>query len=504
MRAKKSFKNLIFNIIQQIIGIFTSFLLPPLIIKNFGSTINGLIQTIKQIMNYAQITGAGIASTSTYALYEPIIKKNTKEINGIYNAANKMFNKAGIIFSILVLLISIFYPLLVGSQVNKTTTFLLIIIISFCGISEFFIFGKYQVLINADQNNYIIALAQTIGNICNILVTFILIILKQNIIIVQLGGTIIYLIRITILKIYVNKHYRYLDKTIEPLNKKLNQKNDAIIHQIAGLVVLSSSTVIVSLFCGLVDASIFATYNLVFAGLNTICYVVTTSIYASFGDVIAKNDKKVLKNAFNIYEWFYFIMISIVFSVAYLMITPFIKIYTSGFTDANYVLPLLGALFVVVGLANNIRVPSVTLVNAAGHYKQTKNRAIVEMLINLCGQLLFVNIFGIYGVLIGCICSYCYRTVDYIIYVNKHILKQKSTKSFKRVIMNVILIPIIVQLIKLMKINQAVNIMEWIIHSTIITIIISLFFILINYFIEPNTFKETKKTIISIFNNSAK
>ena len=65
MRAKKTLKNLIFNLLQQIVSIVTGFILPPLIIQNYGSSINGLISTIKQIVMYAQTTGAGIASAST-------------------------------------------------------------------------------------------------------------------------------------------------------------------------------------------------------------------------------------------------------------------------------------------------------------------------------------------------------------------------------------------------------------------------------------------------------
>ena len=54
MRAKKTLKNLIFNLLQQIVSIVTGFILPPLIIHNYGSSINGLISTIKQIVMYAQ------------------------------------------------------------------------------------------------------------------------------------------------------------------------------------------------------------------------------------------------------------------------------------------------------------------------------------------------------------------------------------------------------------------------------------------------------------------
>jgi len=498
MRAKKSFKNLIFNFFQQLVGIITNLILPPLIISKFGSAINGLIQTIKQMMSYAQITGAGISAASTYSMYEPLAKKDKKNISGIYNATAKMFNKAGRLFTLIILIIAVVYPFFVNEEINALVTFSLVIIISVCGISEFFVFGKYQSIINADQNNYIIAIAQTIGNLCNILVTVLLIWLDQNIIVVQIGASIIYVARIVILYIYVKKHYKYLDENVKPMFDKINQKNDALVHQIAGLVVLSSSTIIVSIFCGLKEASVFAVYNLVFAGLNTICYIVSTSIYASFGEVIAKKDNKTLINAFNIYEWFYFCMIFVIFIVTYIMITPFIQVYTQGFTDINYVLPWLGILFVIVGLANNIRVPSVTLVNAAGHYKQTRNRAIIEMIINLVGQIVFVNVLGIYGVLVGCIMSYCYRTIDYIIYTHKYILNISPKKTFIRLIINIVMSVLVIICCSFITINVN-NYIDWCMYAFGITLFVSLYFIIVNYFIERKTFIETKNLIFSIF-----
>ena len=70
---------------------------------------------------------------------------------------------------------------------------------------------------------------------------------------------------------------------------------------------------------------------------------------------------------------------------------PFIKIYTAGIEDANYIRPWLAILFVIVGVANTIRIPANTLVNAAGHFRETKNRAIMEALINLVVSLVFVQ-----------------------------------------------------------------------------------------------------------------
>lgn len=499
MRTKKAFKNLVFNLVQQVIGIVTSFILPPLIIGKFGSAMNGLIATIKQIVSYAQLSGAGIASASTYAMYEPVAKQDHKLLSGIYNATGKMFVKAGNIFTITILVISMVYPFFVGNSISNMTVFLLVLIVGISGISEFYIFGKYQSLLNANQQNYMIALAQTIGNIFNIVITVCLIKLDQNIILVQLGASIVYIMRILLLTWYVKKNYSYLDKMEPARMERLNQRNDAIVHQVAGLVVLSSSTIIVSIFCGLQAASVYAVYALVFSGLNTICSIVSNAIYASFGEVIAKGDKKILNSAYNLYEWIYFVVIFIIFSTTYLLIMPFIGIYTRTMTDTNYTLPILGILFVVVGMANNLRVPARTLVDAAGHFRKTRNRALIEMTINLIGQIVCVSFMGIYGVLVGCILSYSYRTIDFIHYSNYYILKIDDRRSTKRFILNLFVAVVSVFILQMTLDITANSYFEWAIYGVFITVVITLVYMMVQFLVERETMKEMISVVKNMF-----
>ena len=52
MRFKKALKNLIFNVLQQVVNIIVNFIMPPILVSTFGSTLNGLVSTIRQIMQY--------------------------------------------------------------------------------------------------------------------------------------------------------------------------------------------------------------------------------------------------------------------------------------------------------------------------------------------------------------------------------------------------------------------------------------------------------------------
>lgn len=499
MRTKKAFKNLLFSLVQQIVLIATNFLMPPILIANFGSAINGLVSTVRQIMAYVQLTGAGISSASTFAMYKPLANKDYKTLSGIYNATKIMFNKAGNAFSIICLLVSLIYPLTVSQEVDYMIVALLVLVISISGASEFYMSGKYQAILNANQENYVVAIAQIIGNITNLVFLIALVKLKQNIIIVQLGMSSIYLLRIIVLSMYVKKHYKFIDKLEKPLFNLISQRNHAIVHQVSSLVVLGSSTLIVSVVRGLEEASVFTVYSMIFQAINVICSIISNSIYASFGDIIAKKEHDTLKKSFNIYEFGYFIIVTIVFVCTYVLIMPFISIYTKNLVDVNYILPTLATLFIIVGVANNIRIPANTVVIGAGHFMETKNKAIVEMVLNVLGQFLFGILWGLNGVLLGCIISYSYRTLDFIIYANKKIIKQSSKKSFFRILVNAgfgIFLSIFLKRIITLEMSGYV---EWIIYATMIFFITSLLVLLVNVLFDRKTFKDCIGVVKSLF-----
>ena len=501
MRTKKSIKNLIFNVFQQVIGILTGFILPPLIITNYGSSINGLIQTIKQIVTYAQTTGAGIASASTYEMYKPIAEKNHKKLSGIFNATKKMFIKAGNYASFIMIMVAFIYPLFVAKDVNPYVAFSLVIMLGLCGVSEFYFIGKYQALFGADQKNYLISLAQALGNIFNIAISVILIKFKCNIVLVEFGAMAVYITRVLFLWYHFKRHYTYIDKNEKALMNSIPQRKDAVVHEITALVVNNSSVVLVSLLLGLTKASILSVYLLVFTGLNMVTAIVATGISASFGDVIAKKEEAVLQKAYDIFEWFFFLIIFVIYVVTFVMIMPFITVYTRNITDVNYVLPILGIMFVIVGVLNNIKIPARMLVIASGHFKETKKYSLIEMLLNIFGQLIFIPIFGLYGALIGCLISNAYRAVNFIWYTNKYILKISHKRVIGRVLTFLIPSILICFLSTFININVT-NYLMWAIYAICTFIVTFVIMLLVGVAIDKITFKETINTFKRILKHS--
>ena len=123
-------------------------------------------------------------------------------------------------------------------------------------------------------------------------------------------------------------------------------------------------------------------------------------------------------------------------SVAFILILPFVNLYTNGVTDIEYVDYRLPLLFTTIHLMSCSRAVSARLITIAGHAKATQWRSLAEAVINLVTSILLVQWIGIYGVLLGTIIALTYRMNDIIIYANKIILKRSPLKTYEKVFLN--------------------------------------------------------------------
>jgi len=150
--------------------------------------------------------------------------------------------------------------------------------------------------------------------------------------------------------------------------------------------------------------------------------------------LLIRKELDILQKAYQQYEYMYYGLLAWGYACAAILIMPFIKIYTRGFTDANYFRPEIAVLFVAVGILSNIKTPQGMLVISAGLYKETKIQTLTQALINIVFSVALAPFFGIAGVLIGSILSNLYRDIDLIFYIPKTVTKLKPGITIRRVL----------------------------------------------------------------------
>ncbi|MBM7709066.1 hypothetical protein [Enterococcus lemanii] len=482
MRTKNAAYNLGTSLLLSLITAISGLILPKLFIVSYGSTINGLISSVKQFIVYLSLVEAGIGYASIAMLYSPVRLDDKNKINSILSTAKKHYSDSGKLFFLLIISLSIIYPLIVLNQISWITGFFMVLVLGLGSVVEFFVIGKYRVFLTAIQKGYIIYLVQTIGVIINILVTITLVNLNINLILVQLIATSIYSLRFVFLKVYIQKNYKWVDYTTSSNEILIKDKKEVLIHQVVNLILVNLPIIFITIFLGLKEVSVFTIYLLVHNMIVMVLSVFMTGFQSIFGDIIAENNVDTLKKNFHLFEWLFYSLTSIIYVCTTLLYIPFITIYTSGISDENYIRPTIAILFIFIGVLHNLRVPYMSILNSAGLFKETKNSAILEAILSLLISLLLINRFQIEGVLLGWLIAHLYRLIKLIKQISIEYIYKSCVPTLKLIVINFCSSLLSYCVCKLFEMPKILNYSTFFYNGIIYFCVVSLIFLLLNYF----------------------
>ena len=444
MQLKSKIKyNLVFNVLSQMIILFLGILLPRLVLVSYGSEVNGLLNTISQIFVYIGLLEAGIGNASVNALYKPIVDRDIHTISEIYCATKKYYRKVTIIYFICVVLFAAIYPFCITTSLNHISVILLILFEGMGGVISFWLVAAIKQVLIADGRNYIIANITMLVRVSTSIAKIIIISLGYDVVLVQASWFVINCIQVFVYVYYFKRKYAWIEKIENPSMAYLAQKNAFLVHEISGVIFSSTDTFVISTFCGLISASIYSIYNLVFSSLNSLIGAVNNGMHFILGQTYAKDPDEYIK-VHDAYDSIYMAVVFALMSVAYVLIYPFVNLYTAGIKDADYLVTGLPFLFALIQMLSCSRAVASRLISVAGYSRATQNRSILEAALNLGVSLILVNIIGIYGVLIGTIVALLYRTNDIIIYANVKILKRSPWITYKKILANFLIFSLII------------------------------------------------------------
>ena len=114
-RQRNSINNLVWGILGNIVTSLVAIIILRLFIVNYGSEINGLLSSIRQIYVYLALLEVGIGDASVVALYGPMVKNDHKTANGILAATHYYYRKIGIIYAVSVTATGLIYPVFLNT-----------------------------------------------------------------------------------------------------------------------------------------------------------------------------------------------------------------------------------------------------------------------------------------------------------------------------------------------------------------------------------------------------
>lgn len=442
------------SLIFQFITLLSGLIIPKLLLTAYGTQVNGLNYSITQMLSVISYFDLGVAAVAQATLYKPLYQKDYYQVSMIFNSVKRYFSRLTIGLLVYILLLCIYYGLTKAEQFSWIYTSTLILAISVSLIGQYVLGVSNQVILAADQKLYIYTGMNILTVLINIMATYLLVNFGQSIQVVKLVSSVIFLLRPICLQFYVKKHYRLLNVSEVGYQSIPNQWSGLIQH-VAITLTSSLDTIILTLMSTLGNVSIYNIYTFPLNGIRLLIESLCSGYKSHFGILLAKGEKEnvSLQEEFLRFEWLVNLIAVVSACVMLAVLVPFVLVYTAGIKDENYRHYLFSLIMITAYFLMSIKIPYTTVINSAGHFRETQSHSLVEIAINILLSTIFVKQYGLIGVAIGTTVSMLYRMLASLIYLRANILKRPIKENFRVFLVDALTLSLFVWLMSFVKVS---------------------------------------------------
>ena len=423
-RLKKVKLNVASTLANQLVATLCGLLIPWIMIDTFGSAAYGATTSIAQFLSYIALLEGGIGRVARGALYKPLAERDDERISQVYLAVKRFFAYIGLAFAGYVLVLALCYHDMADvTDFTREYTFMLVVGIAIGKFAEYMGGISKVTLLNADQRQYVVNGVYMITNVLNVLLIVTLANLGVDILWVKVVSSAVFVLRPVMFSLYLRRNY-HIRKT--GVKAQLPNKFTGIAQHTAYVIQNNTDIMMLTLLADLRCVAVYSVYHLVVFSLRNVATSFTGGMEALLGDMAAKGEEENLRRTYRSYKLILTALIVTLFGTAAILIVPFVRLYTEGVTDADYIQPAFALILVWAEALNCLVLPCFNLTIAANKLKDSQIGAYGEAIINVVVSLVLVLVWDpLVGVAVGTLVSTIFKCVYYVSFAGKHILKIK-------------------------------------------------------------------------------
>ncbi len=428
---KKTILNTVTSMASQLVAVIYGFVIPRLILEEFGSEVNGLTQSIKQFLMVISFLDLGVGQVVRSALYRPLSQKDRTKIGAVMASGRKFYRGLLKGLVVYVTILTVVYPMFAKQSFGWMYTASLIVAMSVSSFAQFYFSIINDQLLQADQRGYILYTSQIAANVLNAVLCVWLMRMGGSIQGVKLMTSMVFLLKALTIEIHVRRHYR-LDRNIRYEGEPIKQKWNGVAQHVSAVVLDGTDTIVLTFLSTLSNVSVYSVYYMVVSSIQIFYQSAVAGIQSAAGMLWVGGEPKAQIRMFTTVELILHTVTVFLFCCTGLLIVPFIRVYTDGLTDAQYIQPLFASLLTFAYGIRCLRTPYNIWILAAGHYKHTQRCHITAATLNLAVSVLAVFRWGLVGVAIGTLVAMCYQTVWMALYTVRNLLRLRVLPLVKR------------------------------------------------------------------------
>lgn len=417
-RTKNATRNILFGGILKIYQIIMPFIMRTVMIYCMGVEylgLNSLFASVLQTLNLAEL---GVGSAMIYSMYKPIVDDDEKKIDALMRLYKIYYRIIGLVVATCGIILLPFIPRLVKSGLPAGLNIYILYLMNLgTTVLSYWLFAYKNSLFYAHQRIDVTNKISIIVNTIQYGVQLVIIIIIKNYylyVLVALATQAVTNIATSKAADRFYPKYKAVGKLSHEEVKEINHRiRDLFTSKIGAVIVNSADTIVISAFLGLTMLAIYQNYFYILSSILGIVSVIFTACSAGIGNSIIIETKE--KN-FNDLKKFTFLMswIAGICSCCFLcLFQPFMKLWVGD----KLLLPFSAVVcFCIYYYVYEINQLLNTYKDAAGIWHEDRFRPLVTALANLSLNLILVQFWGIYGVLLSTVISMLVVGMPWLLY----------------------------------------------------------------------------------------
>ena len=398
-----TFRNIAWRFGVLLLTAIANLIIPRYVILIYGSEVNGLTSSIAHILAIVNLIQAGLASSVTYLMYQPIGEKNRVQLASIIVSARRIYRYISIAVLFVGAAASFVFAYVVKTELQRDFVLIASLLLCINSAASTYFTAVASVFLNAKQDGYLVSRMSIITNMIGYALQAIVLVFRLHFMLLFVVNMITCFVNICIL----SRCYKIQYEPFKPTEEENKQVHLIPIHGIsyaaaneaAHAVINGSVTVIISVIAGLKASSVFSVYLIAVSALSTVSNAIYSAVVPSYGSVAAENNIGKTNMIFEIYQFILFSLNAFMYMCTAYLLIPFVRLYTSGVSDAEYINVALMILIVFYGLSSMIRMPYNNTVYIRGLFKQTYLQPVICAAISVVLMIVFTKIDYTYTLL---------------------------------------------------------------------------------------------------------
>ncbi|MDY4576586.1 MAG: polysaccharide biosynthesis protein [Anaerobutyricum hallii] len=427
-RTKNAIRNIVFGGILRIYQIVFPFIMRTVMIYFMGVQylgLNSLFTSVLQVLNLAEL---GVGSAMVYSMYKPITEDDQKTICALMRLYRTYYRMIGLIIAIAGIALTPFIPKLIKSDLPAGINIYILYLLNLSAtVLSYWLFAYKNCLLQAHQRVDVTSKVTLITSTFQYLIQIFVVIVLKNyyiFVIVMLGTQAMTNIITSIVVTKMYPSYNAKGELPKEMVTAINHRiRDLFTSKIGAVIVNSADTIVISAFLGLTILAIYQNYFYILSAIISVGTIIFSACTAGIGNSLIVESKE--KNYSDLKKFTFMLAWFSGFCTVCLLCLyqPLMDIWVGKDLELQFPAIVCFCIYYFVYEINQL----LNLYkDAAGIWHEDRFRTLITALSNLAMNLIMVQFWGIYGVILSTVLSTVFIGMPWLLHNLFTVLFNKS------------------------------------------------------------------------------